>query len=151
MFSRLFWWAFFVVHRKIRRRNKMADLESVSKLIEEKGIEIVDVKFTDLFGQWHHFSMPIEAFELEVAFEEGMGFDGSSIRGFQSIENSDMILIADPATAIVATTGRWWCRRRSIRKATRCATRSSCIRRRASPAATSCGSMRARRRTRTRC
>lgn len=79
----------------------MTTVADVSKLIEEKGIEIVDVKFTDLFGQWHHFSMPVEEFSLEGAFEEGMGFDGSSIRGFQSIENSDMILIADPATAIL--------------------------------------------------
>lgn len=73
----------------------------VMKFIEEKGIEMVDVKFTDLFGQWHHFSMPVEAFSAEMAFEDGMGFDGSSIRGFQSIEASDMILLADPATAII--------------------------------------------------
>lgn len=76
-------------------------LDNVSKLIEEKGIQVVDVKFTDVFGQWQHFSLPIEEFSLEMAFEEGMGFDGSSIRGFQSIESSDMILIADPSTAIV--------------------------------------------------
>ncbi len=79
----------------------MTTPSDVMNLIKEKNLEIVDVKFTDVFGQWHHFSMPVEAFEPEVAFEEGMGFDGSSIRGFQSIEASDMILIADPATAIV--------------------------------------------------
>ncbi len=73
----------------------------VMKFVAENGIKMVDVKFTDLFGQWHHFSMPIEAFSAEMAFEEGMGFDGSSIRGFQSIEASDMILLADPATAII--------------------------------------------------
>lgn len=73
----------------------------VFKFIEENKVEIVDVKFTDLFGQWHHFSMPVEEFDEETAFEEGMGFDGSSIRGFQSIESSDMILIADPETAVV--------------------------------------------------
>ena len=73
----------------------------VQKLIEERGIEVVDVKFTDLFGQWQHFSLPIEHFSAEDAFEEGLGFDGSSIRGFQSIESSDMILICDPNTAIV--------------------------------------------------
>ena len=71
------------------------------KLIKEHDLKIIDVKFTDLFGQWQHFSMPVEAFSAELAFEEGMGFDGSSIRGFQSIENSDMLLIADPDTAIV--------------------------------------------------
>jgi glutamine synthetase len=59
------------------------------------------VKFTDIFGQWQHFSMPASEFDPETAFEDGMGFDGSSIRGFQSIESSDMILLADPTTAII--------------------------------------------------
>jgi glutamine synthetase len=71
------------------------------RLIKDHNIKIVDVKLTDLFGQWHHMSMPIEAFSTELAFEEGIGFDGSSIRGFKSIENSDMILLADPDTALV--------------------------------------------------
>ncbi len=75
--------------------------DDVMEFIKEKDIKIVDVKFTDLFGQWQHFSMPVEEFSAETAFEEGMGFDGSSIRGFQSIESSDMILIADPTTAVV--------------------------------------------------
>lgn len=79
----------------------MTTQKDVMKLIKEHDLKIIDVKFTDLFGQWHHFSMPVEAFSAELAFEEGMGFDGSSIRGFQSIENSDMLLIADPDTAIV--------------------------------------------------
>jgi glutamine synthetase len=69
--------------------------------IKDKGIQIVDVKFTDIFGQWQHFSMPASEFDPETAFEDGMGFDGSSIRGFQSIESSDMILLADPTTAII--------------------------------------------------
>lgn len=73
----------------------------VMAFVKDKGIQIVDVKFTDLFGQWQHFSMPIEAFDPAAAFAEGLGFDGSSIRGFQSIEASDMILIADPATAVL--------------------------------------------------
>ncbi len=79
----------------------MTTPKDVMKLIKEHDLKIIDVKFTDLFGQWHHFSMPVEAFSAGLAFEEGMGFDGSSIRGFQSIENSDMLLIADPDTAIV--------------------------------------------------
>ena len=79
----------------------MATPDDVMKLILEHDLKIVDVKFTDLFGQWQHFSMPVEAFDPEDAFEGGMGFDGSSIRGFQSIEASDMILIADPNTAVV--------------------------------------------------
>jgi len=79
----------------------MTTPKDVMKLIKEKDLQIVDVKLTDLFGQWHHLSMPVEAFSAEMAFEEGIGFDGSSIRGFKSIENSDMILLADPDTAIV--------------------------------------------------
>lgn len=75
--------------------------QDVMQLIEDSGVKMVDVKFTDLFGQWQHFSMPVEAFDIETGFEDGMGFDGSSIRGFQSIENSDMILLADPNTAVV--------------------------------------------------
>jgi len=73
----------------------------VANLIKEKGVQMIDVKFTDVFGQWQHFSLPVEAFDLEAAFEEGLGFDGSSIRGFQSIEASDMVLIADPSTAVI--------------------------------------------------
>jgi len=79
----------------------MATPKDVMRLIKDHNIKIVDVKLTDLFGQWHHMSMPIEAFSTELAFEEGIGFDGSSIRGFKSIENSDMILLADPDTALV--------------------------------------------------
>ncbi len=73
----------------------------VSAAIREHDIKIVDIRFTDLFGQWHHFSLPTEAFDPEETFEEGLGFDGSSIRGFQTIDISDMILIGDPATAFV--------------------------------------------------
>jgi glutamine synthetase len=67
---------------------------------EKNGILIVDVKFTDLPGTWQHFSIP--AGELsESVFTEGLGFDGSSIRGFQSIDESDMLLIPDPTSAFV--------------------------------------------------
>lgn len=79
----------------------MGTPQEVMKFIADNNIEIVDVKFTDVFGQWQHFSMPVTEFDIETAFEDGMGFDGSSIRGFQSIESSDMILLADPDSAIV--------------------------------------------------
>lgn len=57
----------------------------------------VDIRFTDLFGTWQHFTMRAKSFTTDV-FEEGIGFDGSSIRGFQAINESDMLLIPDPAT-----------------------------------------------------
>ncbi|MDQ3949821.1 MAG: type I glutamate--ammonia ligase [Gemmatimonadota bacterium] len=65
-----------------------------------RDVKVVDVKFTDLPGQWQHFTLPVESFD-EDAFEEGLGFDGSSIRGFQTIDESDMLLIPDPETAFV--------------------------------------------------
>ncbi len=79
----------------------MTTINDVSKMIDDLSIQFVDVKFTDVFGQWQHFSIPVEDFSNETAFEDGMGFDGSSIRGFQSIESSDMILLADPNTAVL--------------------------------------------------
>jgi glutamine synthetase len=60
----------------------------------------VDLKFVDLPGQWQHFTVPINQFG-EDAFTEGVGFDGSSIRGFQAIQESDMLLFPDPATAVI--------------------------------------------------
>ena len=62
--------------------------------------QMVDIKFVDTFGTWQHFSMPIAEL-TEEAFEEGLGFDGSSIRGWKSIEASDMLAMPDPATAFM--------------------------------------------------
>ncbi|MGH8579319.1 MAG: type I glutamate--ammonia ligase [Gammaproteobacteria bacterium] len=58
-------------------------------------VEIVDLKFCDFPGLWQHFSIPVKAF-TEDLFEEGIGYDGSSIRGFQKIQESDMLLVLDP-------------------------------------------------------
>jgi glutamine synthetase len=64
------------------------------------GVKVVDIRFVDLPGTWQHFSVPLSSFE-EDAFEEGLGFDGSSIRGFQAINESDMLLIPDPDSATI--------------------------------------------------
>jgi glutamine synthetase len=72
--------------------------DDMRQLAKEDKAKIVDLKFTDLPGVWQHFSIPIEDLNDEL-FEEGIGFDGSSIRGFQSIHESDMLLVADPETA----------------------------------------------------
>lgn len=66
---------------------------------KEAGIRQVDVKFVDLVGTWQHFSVPIH--RAPNGISEGFGFDGSSIRGFQKIHESDMILLPDLATAFV--------------------------------------------------
>jgi glutamine synthetase len=61
---------------------------------------MVDYKFLDFVGIWQHFTQPISEFGEEI-FEEGVGFDGSSIRGWQPIHNSDMLIVPDPTTAKV--------------------------------------------------
>ena len=60
---------------------------------------MVDLKFCDLLGTWQHVTLPIGSFD-ESAFDEGLGFDGSSIRGWQGIDKSDMILMPDASTAV---------------------------------------------------
>ncbi len=67
-------------------------------LIEEHRARMVDFKFVDFPGVWQHFSVPVSELD-ESAFENGFGFDGSSIRGWQPIHNSDMLIIPDAATA----------------------------------------------------
>ena len=74
--------------------------QEVMTLIKDKGIQAVDLRFIDLPGLWQHFTMSTKEFS-EDAFEEGVGFDGSSIRGFQEIQESDMLLVPDPTTAFV--------------------------------------------------
>lgn len=70
------------------------------KLGEQHAAKFVDIRFSDLPGLMQHFSMPFEEV-TEEGFEEGFGFDGSSIRGFQEIQESDMILVPDPETAVM--------------------------------------------------
>ncbi len=66
-------------------------------MVKENDAQFVDIRFTDLFGMWHHFSIVAGDF-TEDLFEDGIGFDGSSIRGFQAINESDMLLVPDPDT-----------------------------------------------------
>ena len=75
--------------------------KQVLQMIKDKGAMIVDLKFMDLLGQWQHFTAPISEFQDESPFEEGLGFDGSSIRGWQAIHDSDMLVIPDPDTAVI--------------------------------------------------
>src|SRR6266498_2524955 len=74
--------------------------EDVLKTIKDDKIEMIDLRFTDLPGLWQHFSVPPRALDLD-SLEEGIGFDGSSIRGFQEIQESDMLVVADPTTAFL--------------------------------------------------
>ncbi|MDE3229725.1 MAG: type I glutamate--ammonia ligase [Chloroflexota bacterium] len=74
--------------------------EDVMRFAKENGVRMVDVKFTDVPGSWQHFSVPMSALSLSN-FSDGIGFDGSSIRGFQQINESDMLLMPDPETAFL--------------------------------------------------
>jgi glutamine synthetase len=72
----------------------------VMKAIKEHEVEMVDFRFTDVPGMWQHTSYPVQCFD-EDALVEGMGFDGSSIRGFKVINESDMLLMPDVTTAFI--------------------------------------------------
>ena len=72
----------------------------IINLMKENGCDILDLKFTDLPGTWQHFSVPISEVSDSLV-TNGVGFDGSSIRGFQSIDESDMLIVPDPSTAKV--------------------------------------------------
>jgi glutamine synthetase len=74
--------------------------EQVIKYAKESGARVLDLKFLDFPGTWQHFTVPIETLTEEL-FEEGLGFDGSSIRGWKSINESDMIVVPDPNTAFI--------------------------------------------------
>jgi glutamine synthetase len=74
--------------------------EDVIKAIKDNDVQIVDLRFTDLPGMWQHTSFPATAFKADQV-DEGLGFDGSSIRGFQEIQASDMLLMPDETTAFL--------------------------------------------------
>src|SRR5688500_20291366 len=74
-------------------------VKDVLDSVKKNKVEIVDFKFVDVPGLWHHFSVPAAELTADL-FEDGIGFDGSSIRGFQSINESDMLLIPDPDSAL---------------------------------------------------
>src|SRR6266702_1150719 len=78
----------------------MSTPKSVIELAKKSSAKMVDIKFVDTFGTWQHFSCPIRELTEEV-FTEGYGFDGSSIRGWKSIEASDLLAMPDPATAFI--------------------------------------------------
>jgi glutamine synthetase len=80
--------------------------EEIKAFCSTNNIRFVDVKFVDLFGLWQHLTRPIHELNDWTNYDTspwraGYGFDGSSIRGFQKIEESDMLLVPDPSTAII--------------------------------------------------
>ena len=75
-------------------------LNHCNRLIEEKGIQVIDLKSIDLTGRLHHISLPVRKGILEKLMSEGVGFDASSY-GFSKVENSDMVQIPDLSTAVI--------------------------------------------------
>src|SRR3972149_3201956 len=75
-------------------------IDKVLKYIKSNGVKFVDLKFMDFPGQWQHFTVPVTQFNTG-SFEDGYGFDGSSIRGWKPINESDMLIIPDPSTMFV--------------------------------------------------
>ncbi len=74
--------------------------KQVLEMAKENRARVVDIRFMDFPGVWQHFSVPVSELE-ETSFEDGYGFDGSSIRGWQPIDASDMLVIPDPSTAVM--------------------------------------------------
>lgn len=74
--------------------------QEVLALVKSHNVEMVDFKFVDLLGNWQHYTIPSSILDEKI-FEEGLGFDGSSIKGFKTISESDMLLFPDSATAII--------------------------------------------------
>ncbi|WP_147371630.1 glutamine synthetase, partial [Calidithermus roseus] len=76
------------------------DVKALVKYLEENGIKYVDLRLCDVPGRWQHYTKPAREFD-EGIFENGSGFDGSSLQGFQAIQESDMLLKPDPTSAFV--------------------------------------------------
>jgi glutamine synthetase len=74
--------------------------DDVFRLLKDNKVRVVDLRFIDFPGLWQHFSIPTERLDAD-AFENGVGFDGSSIRGWQGIQESDMLVMPDPTTAFI--------------------------------------------------
>src|SRR6195256_6489153 len=77
-----------------------ATAEDLLKAIKDENVQMIDLRLTALPRVWQHFSVPPSAVNID-ALNEGIGFDGSSIRGFQEIQESDMLIVPDPTTAFV--------------------------------------------------
>ena len=77
-----------------------ADAKSVLKLIKDKEVKFVDLRFTDPRGKWQHVTFDLSLID-EDAFSQGMMFDGSSIAGWKAINEFDMTLMPDPSTAVI--------------------------------------------------
>ena len=91
-----------VSHRSLEKSEyfMFKNAQEIFAYIKKEDVKLVDVRFTDLPGIQHHFNVPVESFD-EAVFTDGLMFDGSSIRGFQAINESDMKLLPVPESAFI--------------------------------------------------
>src|SRR5512145_402151 len=82
------------------KRRMIVTPKEVLALCREKDVKAVDLRFMDFPGLWQHFTIPVDKLD-EDTFEDGLGFDGSSIRGWQAINESDMLIVPQPDTATI--------------------------------------------------
>jgi len=78
--------------------------DDAATICSDSGIDYADIRFSDLPGRWHHVTLPAARVGPRL-FEDGVGFDGSSVPGFKSVEQGDMVILADPSTATVEEVG----------------------------------------------
>ena len=81
-------------------KDRLVTPKEVLALCREKDVKAVDLRFMDFPGLWQHFTIPVDKLDEDV-FEDGLGFDGSSIRGWQAINESDMLVVPQPETATI--------------------------------------------------
>ena len=74
--------------------------QEVLAYCREKEVKAIDIRFTDFPGTWQHFTIPVSKLDTNI-FEDGLGFDGSSIRGWQAINESDMLVVPQPHSAVL--------------------------------------------------
>ena len=86
--------------KAVRKEIRKVKPQEVLALCREKNVKAVDLRFMDFPGIWQHFTIPVNKLDEDV-FEDGLGFDGSSIRGWQAINESDMLLVPQPETAVM--------------------------------------------------
>ena len=82
----------------VRKEDVVKTPKEVLALCREKDVKAIDLRFMDFPGIWQHFTIPVDKLDEDV-FEDGLGFDGSSIRGWQAINESDMLIVPQPETA----------------------------------------------------
>ncbi|RME59885.1 MAG: type I glutamate--ammonia ligase [Candidatus Dadabacteria bacterium] len=85
---------------RLKPAGEKVEPAEVFEFARSVGADMIDLKFCDMLGTWQHCSHPVEALD-EGIFSEGLGFDGSSIRGWQDISQSDMVAVCDPSTACI--------------------------------------------------